>query len=131
MERMVLTVREAAEALGMHQKDVYAGINAGQIPALRIGGREGPDGRPVYGRLRIPKRWIDEQLGHSGTDGQKPSEPVPDPGWPEVLHAAKTLGYGPEDVRRALVALAGIEQIAAQVLAASPPAEDQTRRRTR
>ena len=39
MERATLSVHETAEWLGLNVKSVYAGIRAGQIPSVRIGGR--------------------------------------------------------------------------------------------
>jgi excisionase family DNA binding protein len=38
-ERAVLSVKEAAKALGLNQNGVYEAVNRGDIPSLRVGGR--------------------------------------------------------------------------------------------
>jgi len=37
-DRPVLTVKEAAAAIGVNVKTLYDDINAGRFPALRVGG---------------------------------------------------------------------------------------------
>jgi excisionase family DNA binding protein len=39
MELLTITVEEAAEALGISRNAAYAAVNAGQIPAIRVGRR--------------------------------------------------------------------------------------------
>lgn len=36
MEKLALSIREAAEALGLHQNTIYKMVEAGQLPATRI-----------------------------------------------------------------------------------------------
>ena len=49
--KLVLTVREAAEQLGMHPQSVYHAIARGDLPAVRVGRR-----------LLVPARALDEFL---------------------------------------------------------------------
>jgi excisionase family DNA binding protein len=52
--RQLLTVREAARALRLHEASVYRAIASGSLPAYRVGGEHGP--------LRIEDRAISEFL---------------------------------------------------------------------
>lgn len=52
VERLVMTVDEAAEALGISRATAYTLANTGRLPVIRISDR----------RLIIPKRALDELL---------------------------------------------------------------------
>ena len=52
VERLVATVEEAAEMLGISRATAYSLANSGRLPAIRISER----------RLVVPKRAIDELL---------------------------------------------------------------------
>lgn len=56
MERLTLTVEEAAAALGIGRTMAYYAVKSGQIPSVRIGKR----------RL-IPKDGLKQMLNNSGT----------------------------------------------------------------
>jgi excisionase family DNA binding protein len=48
----LMTTREAAKYLGIHEMSVYRGVKRGVIPVIRVGGR-----------LRFSKKVIVEVLG--------------------------------------------------------------------
>ena len=52
---MTYSVMEAARALGVGQRSVYAAIRDGRLPALRVGRKP---------KLRIPKVAVQELLRH-------------------------------------------------------------------
>ncbi|WP_043644123.1 helix-turn-helix domain-containing protein [Caenispirillum salinarum] len=56
------TVKEAAVALGMPEKGIYAAVKRGNLPCVRIGGR-----------VLLPKAKI-EALVNGTTDGAAPTE---------------------------------------------------------
>ena len=49
--KLVYTVAEAAEALGMHPQTVYAAVERGALPSVRVGRR-----------IVIPQRALEEFL---------------------------------------------------------------------
>jgi excisionase family DNA binding protein len=51
----VCTVAETARRLRVDRRTVLAGVEAGDIPAVRLGPRS----------LRIPARWVNEQVNGS------------------------------------------------------------------
>jgi excisionase family DNA binding protein len=63
--RLVLTVEEAAAALGISRASAYEAVRVGEIPSLRIGKR-----------ILVPKSALERMLEHAGEpdekDGRKP-----------------------------------------------------------
>lgn len=53
--RETLSVAEAARVLGIGRNAAYAGVHAGQIPSVRVGGR-----------ILIPRRQLDSLLRGGG-----------------------------------------------------------------
>ncbi|MGE5593427.1 MAG: helix-turn-helix domain-containing protein [Betaproteobacteria bacterium] len=49
VDRMLLKVSEAAEALGISRSHAYELIQAGKLPVVRLGGA-----------VRVPKPWIEK-----------------------------------------------------------------------
>jgi excisionase family DNA binding protein len=56
MERLLLRVREVAEAIGSSRSSVYTMIATNELPSVKI-----------QGGVRVPaaalQRWIDEKIG--------------------------------------------------------------------
>jgi excisionase family DNA binding protein len=50
--RATYSVDEAAAKLGLNRNSAYAGVKAGTIPSIRVGGR-----------LLVPKAMLDRMLG--------------------------------------------------------------------
>ena len=62
-DRLVLTVPEAAELLGICRNAAYEGVRRGEIPSIRIGKR-----------LVVPRAAFEEMLkGEAATDRSDPS----------------------------------------------------------
>jgi len=55
-EKVVLTVDEAAEYLGISRPQAYLGVHRGDIPSIRIGKR-----------ILIPKAALDKLLANAGS----------------------------------------------------------------
>lgn len=55
MEKLTLTVRETARALGLSRNSAYSGILRGAIPHVRVGKR-----------ILIPKKALEEFLASAG-----------------------------------------------------------------
>lgn len=58
VERLVMTVEEAGQALGISRATAYTLCNSGEIPALRLGKR----------RLIVPKAAINALLSKATTN---------------------------------------------------------------
>lgn len=58
MEKIALTVKEAAEVLGISEDAVYRMIYRGELPHNRINGR----GRKGKGKILISKKALEEWL---------------------------------------------------------------------
>lgn len=52
----VLRVREVAELFDVDRSTIYDRVRRGEIPSVGLGSA-----------IRIPRRWVDEQLGVDGT----------------------------------------------------------------
>jgi excisionase family DNA binding protein len=63
MERVTITVDEAAKALGIGRNSAYEAVHRGEIPAVRIGRR-----------LVVPRAALDRLLGAGAMD---PGAPEP------------------------------------------------------
>lgn len=73
-QRPTLTVYAAADILGVDRKTVYAAINSGQLPCLRVGRR-----------ILIPTSWLAARIapdsdGALFTDSRSPQSQRPAPG---------------------------------------------------
>ena len=64
VQRLTLTVEEAAAALGLSRAFTYEAVNRGEIPSIRIGRR-----------ILVPKVALDRLLESAG---EGDSEPTPD-----------------------------------------------------
>jgi len=58
MQTCTMSVKQAAEALGVGLHSVYAAIRAGRLRALRVGSKP---------RFRVPREAIQEALSDSTT----------------------------------------------------------------
>jgi excisionase family DNA binding protein len=58
-ERLVMTVEEAGDALGISRATAYMLVNTGRLPAIRISDR----------RIIIPKKAISELLASASKQG--------------------------------------------------------------
>lgn len=58
-ERPTLTVDAVAEILGLDRKTVYAAINSGELPSLRIGRR-----------ILVPTSWLAARITPDADDDQ-------------------------------------------------------------
>jgi len=56
--KVLLGVREAAEATGLDEKTVRSAVERGEIPGMRIGRL-----------IKIPRWWVDRQA--HGTSGER------------------------------------------------------------
>lgn len=63
--RMILTVREAAERLGLSRNGTYEAIRRGELPALRIGRR-----------VLVPLAALERMLEQAGLPGSSRSGTV-------------------------------------------------------
>lgn len=63
MDRLVLSIEEAADALGISSDVVYRETKSGRIPTVRLGRR-----------LVVPKQALEEMLASAGVPAE---EPVP------------------------------------------------------
>ena len=65
MQKDFMRPVEAAAALSMSKARIYEALQRGEIPCTRIAGM-----------LRIPRRWIDQQIraAMQTTDGEYPDE---------------------------------------------------------
>lgn len=64
MERLTLTVEEAAELLGVGRTSAYEGVRSGEIPAIRVGRRW------LVPRAAFMK-FLEGQHGENGGEGDK------------------------------------------------------------
>lgn len=55
-EKMVLTVKETAQILGLSRNSVYQGVLTGQIPCLKVGKR-----------ILVPRKALEELLASVGS----------------------------------------------------------------
>lgn len=55
-EKMILTVKETAQVLGLSRNSVYQGVLTGQIPCLKVGKR-----------ILIPRKALEELLASVGS----------------------------------------------------------------
>jgi excisionase family DNA binding protein len=60
VERLTLTVEEAALALGISRASAYEAVRVGEIPSIRIGKR-----------ILVPKSALDRMLEHAGEPDEK------------------------------------------------------------
>jgi excisionase family DNA binding protein len=56
-ERPTLTVDEVAEILGLDRKTVYAAVNSGELPSLRVGRR-----------ILVPTSWLAARITPDSED---------------------------------------------------------------
>ena len=69
-ERLVFTVEEAAQLLGISRSFAYEAVQRGEIPSMRIGRR-----------ILVPKAALQRQLHAAGDrSGTESSEPIQPPG---------------------------------------------------
>lgn len=59
MERIVYTVTEAAEILGISRPTAFQGVERGEIPHIRVGRR-----------ILIPKAALDKMLASAGSQAE-------------------------------------------------------------
>jgi len=55
-EKMILTVKETAQILGLSRNSVYQGVLTGQIPCLKVGKR-----------ILVPRKALEELLASVGS----------------------------------------------------------------
>ena len=60
VERLTLTVEEAAQALGISRASAYEAVRVGEIPSIRIGKR-----------VLVPKSALERMLEHAGEPDEK------------------------------------------------------------
>ena len=55
-EKMILTVKETAQMLGLSRNSVYQGVLTGEIPCLKVGKR-----------ILVPRKALEDLLGSAGS----------------------------------------------------------------
>lgn len=83
MEKLVLTVEELAEALGIGRSTAYAAVRAGDIPSIRVGRR-----------LLVPRVALERLLGEAGSedDMSDPLRARQDNGFPKSTPVKSEIG---------------------------------------
>ncbi|MDP9236707.1 MAG: helix-turn-helix domain-containing protein [Chloroflexota bacterium] len=62
MEKLLLTVPEAAEALSVGRSKLFRMASAGEIPSVRLG-------RSVRISAEVLRHWVDERVKRTDNDG--------------------------------------------------------------
>lgn len=65
LERLTYTVEEVAELLGIGRRFAYEMVRNGEIPSVRLGGKESR-GRIVGGRLLVPRHALQKWISQVG-----------------------------------------------------------------